>query len=229
MRKLAGVAGIAAIVWLLVACSHTRGGPGLSENETAVPALPEGSPASTLSGLNPRLAGPGLSENPAQADKGSIVYWQICMACHGDRGQGLTDEWRDAWGEDKNCWSSKCHAANHPPQGFQLPKTVPAILGTATMGRFSDARELSTYIAERMPWWSPGSLSPEQSLAVTAYLLRERKAVPPGTDLSEANLSAFRPLREVRNRAYEKVVVLGAVVLLSGAALGAVLRRRLGG
>src|SRR5574341_1136087 len=28
------------------------------------------------------------SDNTEQLKKGSIVYWGICMACHGDRGQG---------------------------------------------------------------------------------------------------------------------------------------------
>jgi cytochrome c len=45
------------------------------------------------------------SDNTQQLQKGSEIYWGICMACHGDIGQGLTDEWQDAFGEeDRNCW-----------------------------------------------------------------------------------------------------------------------------
>lgn len=80
-----------------------------------------------------RLARPILSspENPTQLDEGSLVYWKICLTCHGDRGQGLTDEWREVFGENANCWTSKCHAANHPPQGFFIPRDrlPPAIKG----------------------------------------------------------------------------------------------------
>jgi hypothetical protein len=185
------------------------------------PALPDNIAVGKLAGVEPRFNGPGLSSNPTQTDKGELVYWGICMACHGDGGQGLTDEWRDAWGEDNNCWASKCHAANHPPQGFLLPKTVPAILGQGTMARFEDARALHEYIADTMPWWSPGSLTPQQSLGVTAYLLRERDALPPGIGLSEANLSAFDPSRQVRQRPYERPAILAGfgLLVISGSAL----------
>lgn len=202
--------------------------PGPAEQPTLPtddPSLPPFAPNATLIGPDPRLTGPGLSADASQVDKGAMVYWTICMACHGDRGQGLTDEWRAAWGLDSNCWTSKCHAPNHPPQGFVLPKIVPAILGPGTMTRFTDARDLHTYVADTMPWWNPGSLTPEQSLVVTAYLLRQRKAVPEGTQLEEANLSAFSPSREVRDRPNERIFVLGALVLLGAAVVGIVVRR----
>ncbi len=51
-----------------------------------------------------RLAEPTLPANPSQADLGAVVYWLSCMVCHGDRGQGLTEEWRAVAGqEDMNC------------------------------------------------------------------------------------------------------------------------------
>jgi hypothetical protein len=192
---------------------------------TLDPSLPRYAPTAAFGGLDPRLTGPDLTVNASQADKGSVVYWAICMACHGDRGQGLTAEWRAVWGSDQNCWASKCHASNHPPEGFQLPATVPAVLGPGTMARFDDARDLETYIEGSMPWWDPGSLTPEQAMAVTAHLLRQRKAVPRDLELSEANLSAFRPAREVPDRPDERVLVIGATALLLAAAGGFVMRR----
>ncbi len=224
-RHSALCCGLVVLLSMILLSSCSRGQVEQSAQPTDDPSLPAWAPAATLIGPDPRLTGPGLSPDASQVDKGAMVYWTICMACHGDRGQGLTDEWRAAWGLDQNCWASKCHAPNHPPQGFQLPKTIPAILGPGTMSRFADARDLHTYIADTMPWWNPGSLTPEQSLAVTAYLLRERKAVPEGTQLDDANLSAFNPLREVRDRPNEKVFVLGAIALLAAAVLGIVVRR----
>jgi hypothetical protein len=93
------------------------------------------------------------------------------------------------------------------------------------MARFDDARDLETYIEGSMPWWDPGSLTPEQAMAVTAHLLRQRKAVPRDLELSEANLSAFRPAREVPDRPDERVLVIGATALLLAAAGGFVMRR----
>jgi mono/diheme cytochrome c family protein len=221
-----GLCGALLVVLSTILLSACSSGPEqLSAQATEDPSLPPWAPSATLVGPNPRLAGPGLSRDSTQVDKGAMVYWAICMACHGDRGQGLTDEWRAAWGLDSNCWASKCHAPNHPPEGFSLPKIIPGILGPGTMSRFGDARELHTYIADTMPWWNPGSLTPEQSLAVTAYLLDQRKAVPKGTQLDDANLSAFNPLREVRDRPFEKAFVVGAVGLLAAAVLGIAARR----
>jgi mono/diheme cytochrome c family protein len=209
---------------MLAGCSP--GGAAATVTPTEDASLPPFAPSATLIGPDPRLTGPGLAPDASQVDKGAMVYWTICMACHGDKGQGLTDEWRAAWGLDANCWVSKCHAPNHPPTGFVLPKVIPAILGPGTMTRFGDARDLHTYIADTMPWWNPGSLTAEQSLAVTAYLLHQRNALPEGTALDDANLSAFEPLREVRERPNEKLLALGAVALLVVGGAAMALRRR---
>ena len=221
VSRASGLVAALTLAWLVLGCSRPPDIPMAYSTPTDDPALPDNVAVATLAGLSPRLSGPGLSSNATQTDKGELVYWGICMACHGDRAQGLTDEWRDVWGEDRNCWSSKCHSASHPPQGFLLPKTVPAILGPGTMARFEDARALYDYIADTMPWWSPGSLTPQQSLGVTAYLLRERDALPPGTALSEANLSAFDPLHQVRQRPFERPAVLAGfgLLVISGTAL----------
>jgi len=77
-----------------------------------------------------RLAQPTLPATPSQADLGAVEYWFACMVCHGDRGQGLTEEWRAASGpDDMNCWQSRCHASNHPPEGFKLPLYAPMVIG----------------------------------------------------------------------------------------------------
>ena len=46
-----------------------------------------------------RLAQPPTVMPPAQADNGAQAYWSMCMSCHGDHGQGLTDEWRESYGD----------------------------------------------------------------------------------------------------------------------------------
>src|SRR5262245_10545474 len=52
-----------------------------------------------------------------QADAGAVLYYYRCMACHGDKGQGLTTEWRAQWDvEHQNCAKSTCHGARHPPE-----------------------------------------------------------------------------------------------------------------
>ena len=120
-----------------------------------------------------RLAEPTLPANPGQADHGAVAYWLSCMVCHGDRGQGLTEEWRAVAGqEDMNCWQSRCHASNHPPEGFVLPPYAPRIISPDSLSRFNTAGDLHTFIMERMPWQAPGVLDEETYWQLTAFLVR---------------------------------------------------------
>jgi cytochrome c len=137
---------------------------------------------------------PVMPENPVQADYGEEPYFLICMACHGDWGQGLTEEWRlRGFGDESaNCWQSQCHGSNHPPIGFVLPKSIPSILGYGSLARFSNAYELYKFIYETMPWWDPGSLSEEQAWGMTAYFMRARGEIDPGTSLTAGNAPIYR-------------------------------------
>ena len=123
-------------------------------------------------------ATPILPDDPTQADLGAFEYWLVCMSCHGERGQGLTDEWREQWGpEEQNCWQSKCHASNYPPEGFEIPRYAPVLISENALQRFHTALELHDYLAETMPWWAPGSLTDEVYWQLTAFLLRENGVV----------------------------------------------------
>jgi hypothetical protein len=69
-----------------------------------------------------RLEKPQVSTPPTQAELGAVYYWLVCIPCHGDKGQGLTEEWREVFGpEEKNCWQAECHGKRHPDEGFELP------------------------------------------------------------------------------------------------------------
>jgi hypothetical protein len=106
-------------------------------------------------------------------DDGTKLYQQWCSTCHGDQGQGLTEEWRAQWPEGKqNCWQSKCHAANHPPDGFSFPKKVPALIGPDTLTRFRTAQELYVFNRSAMPYWAPNLLEDDEYRAITAFLIK---------------------------------------------------------
>ncbi|HWQ83844.1 MAG TPA: c-type cytochrome [Anaerolineales bacterium] len=133
-----------------------------------------------------RLARPTLPANPSQADLGSQVYYMVCMACHGDQGQGLSPEWVEAWGlGEETCWQSKCHASNYPPEGFELPQYIPAVVSPGVVNRFANAQELYTYLQTRMPWQAPGTLSSEEYWQLTAYLIRANGIDPGSAPLDE--------------------------------------------
>ena len=137
-----------------------------------MPPMPEG------------LEPPPTVYPPTQASQGAHVYYLVCMACHGDKGQGLTQEWLDKLNPfDRNCWQSKCHASNHPPEGFKLPRNVPAIIGPGEMDIFPTALALHDYIQARMPWQAPGSLSEEEYWQLTAFLVQANGFDPGGQPL----------------------------------------------
>ncbi len=128
--------------------------------------------ATPVPGMDPFPA-PPMPANPSPADYGAEVYWITCMACHGDKGQGLTEEFRVRWGEEEqNCWQSKCHASNHPPEGFKLPTYAPPIIGDGVLNHYQADDALYNYISARMPWPAPGSLSETEYRQLTAFLLR---------------------------------------------------------
>ena len=121
-----------------------------------------------------RLAEPTLPASPSQADLGAQVYWLSCLPCHGDRGQGLTDEFRAAYPpEEQYCWERGCHGENPYESGFTIPMTIPGVVGPTALAKFASASQLNAYIRAAMPFWKPGSLSEEDAWKVTAYILRE--------------------------------------------------------
>jgi quinol-cytochrome oxidoreductase complex cytochrome b subunit len=147
------------------------------------------------------------------------------MACHGNEGQGLTDEWREtAFGEDKDCWVSKCHASNHPPQGFEFPHTVPALVGGGRLGRFSSAQQLYDYIVAMMPWWNPASLTQEQAWQVTSYVLKMNGTLPQGVVLSGTVASAVPVHRALSIPADDTKLALIFAAILALTTIGIVLR-----
>ncbi len=119
------------------------------------------------------LAEPTLPPDPGQADLGAQAYWLHCMPCHGQRGQGLTDEFRDLYPpEDQNCWNSRCHGDRPYQDGFTLPKMVPPLIGPGALQKFETAANLFGYMNGAMPFQAPGSLETELYWQITAYLLR---------------------------------------------------------
>lgn len=135
--------------------------------------------------------------SPSTED-GAKLYQQWCSTCHGDEGQGLTAEWRAEWPEGKqNCWQSKCHAANHPPDGFSFPEYVPALIGPEALTKFKTAKDIYVYSSATMPYWSPNLLDDEEYLAITTFLveanLAERQRVPPPAWPDDLTAVSLRP------------------------------------
>ena len=136
-------------------------------------------------GLTPTPRYNPTATPPTQSGHGHAIFYIYCSSCHGDVGQGLTDEYRlRAYPpEDVDCWKSGCHGARPYENGFILPKTVPALIGPGTLTKFATARNVFDFMRAAMPFNKPGSLSEEQYLQLLAYLLEQNNFVPTGTRL----------------------------------------------
>ena len=171
-----------------------------------------------------RLTEPTLPVVPSQADHGAQVYWLSCMPCHGDQGQGLTDEFRATYPpEEEYCWESGCHGANPYESGFTLPKKIPAVIGESSLAKFTDAAQLHAYIRATMPFWKPGSLTEEGSWRVTAFLLRQNDLWKASTELNASNaadvkiprgmfLTPLATSQQVESQGGNGVMIWGIVV-----------------
>lgn len=169
---------------LLSAC-----GPADAPSPAVGPSLPAPMPVMATNQDSWILV--DLPPDATQLQRGAEIYRLVCSACHAHSGEGLTDAWRATWGkQDQNCWQSKCHAANHPPDGFVLP-IAPAVVGTAALAPFETAADLRAYIQSTMPWQEPNSMTEEEGWAVTAYVVQLNR-LNPGPELNAENGAQLR-------------------------------------
>jgi quinol-cytochrome oxidoreductase complex cytochrome b subunit/mono/diheme cytochrome c family protein len=178
-----------------------------------------------------RLAQPLTVYPPKQADNGAQTYWGMCMGCHGDRGQGLTDEWRVSFEpEERDCWASGCHGPDFPENSFEIPETgVPALTGAGKLASFTNAFELHSFIRENMPLFPPGSLTEAETWDVTAYLLRLNDIQLASIALDKTNSSAIPIHHKVIPPKSEipGSLILAGVLVLAAIGLGWQARARL--
>lgn len=115
--------------------------------------------------------GTGLPVGRGSVTDGAIIYRQECAVCHGTNGEGLKLGPRLVGGIGSL-------ASDHPI------KTIGSYWPYAT--------SVWDYIHRAMPYFRPGTLSPDKTYAVTAFLLFRNGIVSRGEVLSEKNLAAVR-------------------------------------
>ncbi|MBX3133336.1 MAG: cytochrome c [Gemmatimonadaceae bacterium] len=123
--------------------------------------------------------GPEGRELPAgrgSVRDGAAIYRAQCAACHGVEGQGLEPLYPALVGRD--------------PRGegfdFASDPSIPRTIGNY----WSHATTLYDYIRRAMPLYTPGSLSADETYAVTAYLLAANHVIPDSAVLDAAALRA---------------------------------------
>jgi hypothetical protein len=125
-----------------------------------------------------------LPANPTELELGQNLYWHWCMPCHGDRGQGLTDEFRGFWEPDhQNCWARGCHIGRVEDQGFPIPTVVPGIVDDNHLAQFTSLQEFADYLKATHPPQSPGVLKDGEyhAIALFVFTMNGRSIAPPTT------------------------------------------------
>ncbi len=195
---------------------------------------PQATPIATID----RLAEPTLPVSPSQADHGAQVYWLNCSPCHGDKAQGLTDEFRQQYPpEDQNCWKSHCHGKVTYENGFTIPTLVPQLVGPGSLAKFSTAAKLYGFIHAAMPFQKPNSLTDEQYYQIVAFLLRQNGLIDNQTEVTASNaaqiiVSRATPVpapqqNEVQNRdVATEWILLISVLLALGIAVFVLIKSR---
>ena len=174
------------------------------------------------------FAEPPLSEHPTQLELGRHLFWHHCMPCHGDVGQGLTDEFRLQWESDhQNCWARGCHSGRYADDSFPVPTVVPPLTGVGLLARYTPD-SLFEYLRATHPPQDPGLLSDDDYRALVAFLYEMNNAplpvfnatatsAPPATATPIASLTltpSLLPLTEA-DSPLGLWPVIGLVVILT--------------
>src|SRR5258705_2824315 len=116
--------------------------------------------------------GAGLPEGKGTVAQGEAVYRDKCASCHGPNGEGI------------------------PPQGTQLVGGVGSLASdnpVRTVGSYWPyATSVWDYIHRAMPLNQPGSLSADDTYAVTAFLLSRNKIIEASEVMDKESLPKVR-------------------------------------
>lgn len=93
------------------------------------------------------------------------------MPCHGDKGQGLTGEFRVLWLDHQDCWARGCHGGKGSNEGFPIPTIIPAVVTTDRLSRFASEADLYEFLKATHPPQYPGYLEDEEYRTLAAFVL----------------------------------------------------------
>ncbi len=121
-------------------------------------------------------SGAGLPAGSGTAAQGAPLYAANCASCHGANGEGKPPAYPQLLGGPKGSFEFA--------SDFKIPRTVGNYWPYATT--------LFDYIRRAMPLAAPGTLTPDQTYAVTAYLLSREGIIPESTSLDARSLAAIQ-------------------------------------
>ena len=137
--------------------------------------------------------GRGLPPGKGTAAEGAPIYAAKCASCHGKNGEGASAERLVATESGKN---------------FDFAMNGKLVKAVGNYWPY--ATTLYDYTYRAMPFMQPGTLTPDETYALVAYILALNKVIPEGAVMDAKTLPAVKmPARDrfvVDNRTGGKVV-----------------------
>jgi mono/diheme cytochrome c family protein len=170
-----------ASIVLLAACSRGDGGAPEAARTPAAPARyaighPVDSARLASFDVDVDPSGHGLPAGSGTPAQGAIVYAQKCASCHGAKAEGQAT-YPKLVGRD-------------PRVGFPFANDFKT---AKTVGNYWPyATTLYDYVRRAMPFTAPGSLTPDETYAVVAYLLAQNEIVAPDAVMDARSLAAVK-------------------------------------
>ena len=130
--------------------------------------------------IDVRPDGRGLPEGRGSVAEGAAIYAAKCASCHGKTGEGASAERLVATDAGKNF-------------DFATNAKLPRAIGNY----WPYATTLYDYTYRAMPFMQPGTLTPNETYALTAYILALNKIVPDDAVMDAKSLPAVKmPARD---------------------------------
>ncbi len=172
-RRLSIVAAL-----LLAACRLDSRDDYLGDKDPRQFGLGRPAPAADIAAENIDVSpnGAGLPPGSGTAQQGATLFAKNCASCHGANGQGMPPLYPQLIGGPKGSFN------------FAENASVPRTIGNY----WPYATTLFDYIRRAMPLTAPGSLTPDQTYAVTAYLLSREGILPDTAVLDARSLPAVQ-------------------------------------
>ena len=166
------------ILLLLIVTGCTDGSsrsPGARPSSYGIGRTPAAAEIAALD-IDANASGAGLPVGQGTAATGAVIYAQKCAMCHGPKGEGI----------DK----SPRLIGRAPPPGFVFATDAKA---PKTIGNYWPyATTLYDYMHRAMPLSAPGSLTPDETYSLVAYLLSENGIVPANIVIDAKSLPAIK-------------------------------------
>jgi mono/diheme cytochrome c family protein len=127
-------------------------------------------------------SGASLPAGSGNATKGLVVFASKCAMCHGAKGEGMP--------ADSTHIAYPKLVGREPRQGFPFgrdPKLV------KTVGNYWPyATTVYDYVHRAMPITAPGTMTPDETYAVVAWLLAENEIIPRDAEMNAKTLPAVK-------------------------------------